>query len=110
MGGGFSDQPTAEPIEFHRVVTKNVRGLGRDEERRVGEYQVEAPADDRSETIAAEDFDVVNAIEHQVELREGHGPGREVCRNHAIAEARRMEAENAASRAEVQCRARLALD
>ena len=65
-----------------------IRGVWRDDERRIGENEIELPAGDRGEQIAVHAGDVVEAVQRGVERGERHGARVEVGGGHLPAEFR----------------------
>ena len=71
-------------VAGHAAVPEQIRALGRDDVRRVGDDEVELLTLDRLEEAAGSRLDVVDAVERRVERRVGERPLVHVRRDHAL--------------------------
>ena len=71
-------------VPGHAAVPEQIRGLGRDDVRRVGDDEVELLTLDRFEEAACSCLDVADAVERRVERCVGERPLVHVRRDHAL--------------------------
>ena len=75
---------SADGVPGHAAVPEQIRGLGRDDVRRVGDDEVELLTLDRFEEAACSCLDVADAVERRVERCVGERPLVHVRRDHAL--------------------------
>ena len=101
-GDDLCDNRIAHPTAVAVLIGGNAVGAGRDDERRVRDDVVELLPRDRLEHVAQAKFDRRDAVERGIESRIVQRGLRDVCRDHAAAEAAGMERLDAASGPEIE--------